>query len=353
MTMTANESFILSLSLLMAGMVYWAFKRLPDERWQFLASVPVMKDASGRWHGLNFTYYGLLTANAVVFGVTILIILFGALGIPTTVTLGLIGAVLMVCLPAARWVAQLVEGKQCTFTIAGAFFVGIFIAPAVMGVLNTLLPKAGLPAVPIIPALAALMVAYAFGEGLGRLACISFGCCYGVSLRDAAPLLRRIFLKRHFVFWGQMKKISYASGMEGHEVIPVQALTSIVDIVTGLAATLLFLRGEFAIVFVATMIITQGWRLISEMLRADCRGQGKISAYQIMSLLAIGCAAALGYFAPVSAPLVPNLAAGIERVWHPAVVISLQTLWVIVFMMFGKSMVTGAEISFHLHHDRI
>ena len=149
--MTANEGFILSLSLLMAGMVYWAFKRLPDERWQFLASVPVMKDASGRWHGLNFTYYGLLTANAVVFGVTILIILFGALGIPTTVTLGLIVAVLMVCLPAARWVAQLVEGKQCTFTIAGAFFVGIFIAPAVMGVLNTLLPRAGLPAVPIMP----------------------------------------------------------------------------------------------------------------------------------------------------------------------------------------------------------
>ena len=64
--MTANEGFILSLSLLMAGMVYWAFKRLPDERWQFLASVPVMKDASGHWHGLNFTYYGLLTANAVV-----------------------------------------------------------------------------------------------------------------------------------------------------------------------------------------------------------------------------------------------------------------------------------------------
>jgi len=101
------------------------------------------------------------------------------------------------------------------------------------------------------------------------------------------------------------------------------------------------------------MIITQGWRSISELLRADCRGQGKVSAYQAMSLLAIGCSAALAYFAPVSAPLVPNLAAGIEGVWHPAVVISLQTLWVIVFVMFGKSMVTGAEISFHLRHDRI
>jgi hypothetical protein len=28
-------------------------------------------------------------------------------------------------------------------------------------------------------------------------------------------------------------------------------------------------------------------------------------------------------------------------------------LWAVVFVQFGKSMVTGAEISFHLHHDRI
>jgi hypothetical protein len=33
--------------------------------------------------------------------------------------------------------------------------------------------------------------------------------------------------------------------------------------------------------------------------------------------------------------------------------IALQALWVIVFMMFGESMVTGAQISFHLHQDRV
>ena len=43
---------------------------------------------------------------------------------------------------------------------------------------------------------------------------------------------------------------------------------------------------------------------------------------------------------------------GIEAAWHPVVVLFLQTLWGIVFLLFGKSMVTGAEISFHLHHDR-
>ncbi len=185
--MALEEIFILSLSLLMAGMVYWAFKRLPEEKWQFLASVPVMKDTSGHWHGLNFTYYGLLTANAVAFGVALLIILFSAVGVTIKLTVGLIIAMLLVCLPAARWVARLVEGKQCTFTIAGAFFVGILITPAIIHIVNAALIRVEIKTVPLIAAMAALMIAYAFGEGLGRLACISFGCCYGVSLRDSAP----------------------------------------------------------------------------------------------------------------------------------------------------------------------
>jgi hypothetical protein len=260
---------------------------------------------------------------------------------------------LFVCLPAARWVARLIEGKHCAFTVAGAFFVGIMVTPALIHFANSLLIGSESAPVPIIPALAALMIAYAFGEGLGRLACISFGCCYGVLLRDAAPQLRWLFCKRHFVFRGQMKKISYASGMEGQEVVPIQAVTCILYIITGLAATVLFLRGSFELAFLGTMAVTQGWRLISETLRADFRGDGKFSAYQLMSVLAIFLAGALVYLLPAYATVVPNLAAGIESVWHPALVISLQALWAVVFIVFGKSMVTGAEISFHLRHDRI
>ncbi len=56
---------------------------------------------------------------------------------------------------------------------------------------------------------------------------------------------------------------------------------------------------------------------------------------------------------PAELAIAPDLPAGIEAAWHPAVVLFLQGLWGIVFVLFGKSMVTGAEISFHLHHDRI
>jgi hypothetical protein len=351
--MISNEAFVLSLAMFLSGLVIWAFKRLPDERWQFLASVPIMKDASGSWHGLNFTYYGLLTANALVFGVALLIILFGALHVPTVLTLAFIVSVLVICLPAARWVAMLVEGKQCTFTIAGAFFVGIFVAPFVLYSLNTSLPWAGYPAVPIVPALAALMIAYAFGEGLGRLACISFGCCYGVALLETHPFLRRVFDRWHFVFSGSMKKISYASGLEGKQVVPIQAITCLLYIGVGLAATLLFLNGRYALAFISSMAVTQGWRIFSEVLRADYRGDGKITAYQVMGILAIVFAVALTILLPVERAVVAQLAAGIESIWRPEVFLMLQAIWAVVFVMFGKSMVTGAHISFHLHHDRI
>jgi hypothetical protein len=156
--------------------------------------------------GLNFTYYGLLTANALVFGVAFLIVLMGSLRVPAVVTLSLICAVLIPCLPAARWIARLGEGKQCTFTIAGAFFGGIFMAPMIVALFNTQFASLDLRPLPVIPSLAAIMIAYAFGEGLGRLACISFGCCYGVALDQAPRILRRIFDRWHFVFSGQLKK---------------------------------------------------------------------------------------------------------------------------------------------------
>jgi hypothetical protein len=351
--MISNEIFVLLLGTFLASLVLWAFKRLPDERWQFLASVPIVKDANGHWHGLNFTYYGLLTANALVFGVTLLIVLFGSLHIATSLTFIIIFVVLIVCLPAARWVARLVEGKSCNFTIAGAFFVGIFVAPPVLGLLNYYLALAGYPTVPIVAALAAVMIAYAFGEGLGRLACISFGCCYGAALLQAPPLIKRVFDHWHFVFSGDMKKISYASGLAGKQVIPIQAITCLLYIGIGLAATLMFLNAYFAQAFIPSMVITQGWRALSEVLRADYRGAGKISAYQIMGILAIVCAPVLTRVLPAERVVVPQLGAGIEALWHPEVFLLLQAIWVIVFIMFGKSMVTSAQISFHLRQDRI
>jgi hypothetical protein len=127
--MISSETFVLSLGLLLGILATWAFKRLPDERWQFLASVPIMKDSSGRWHGLNFTYYSLLTANALVFGVGLLIVLLGSLHVPTAVTLALILAVLLLCLPAAKWVARSWKANPARLPSQAPFLLGFSLLP--------------------------------------------------------------------------------------------------------------------------------------------------------------------------------------------------------------------------------
>ena len=69
-----------------------------------------------------------------------------------------------------------------------------------------------------------------------------------------------------------------------------------------------------------------------------------------MGILAIVFAMALTIvFLPSDRPGVPQLAAGIEALWHPEVFFSSP----IVFIMFGKSLFTGAQIFFHLRDDRI
>jgi hypothetical protein len=59
------------------------------------------------------------------------------------------------------------------------------------------------------------------------------------------------------------------------------------------------------------------------------------------------------FLLPAGRAIQPDLLLGIEAAWHPVMVLFLQVLWGIVFVWFGKSMVAGAEISFHLHQDRI
>jgi hypothetical protein len=44
---------------------------------------------------------------------------------------------------------------------------------------------------------------------------------------------------------------------------------------------------------------------------------------------------------------------GLAALWHPAMIIFLQVLWLGVFLYTGKSRVTGALLSFHVIKERI
>jgi len=340
---------ILSFAAVLFFYLYWGIRLLPGERWQFVASAPVRKRPGGDWDGVNLTWYGLLSANAYAVAIGVLVVMMGGVGVSFAGTAVFVAVMLGLCVPASRLVAMVVEKKAHTFTVGGAVFVGIVAAPWVVMALDRTLGFR----IPPGAALAALAVAYAFGEGLGRLACLSFGCCYGKKITGLSPLLRRLFAGISLSFYGRTKKIAYAGGMEGEPVVPVQALTAVIYVSCGLAGLVFFLNSRFAAAFLMTLVITQGWRFLSETLRDDYRGGGKISAYQLMGAAGIvyGSAAFI-LFSDTSFPP-PNLFAGLAIFSRPLVIIFIQFIWVAIFLYTGRSTVTGATLAFHVHRERI
>lgn len=349
----ANSIFVLVLAAGFSLLLTWCFKKLPGERWQIFASVPVGKDASGRWRGVNLTYYGLLSANAYGAAIAILYVLLGAVSVPLWAIFAVVAPILIVCVAASKLIARMVEKKAHTFTVGGASFVGILLAPWII----TFVPRASIWPIdfhiPVMPALAALSISYAMGEGIGRLACISFGCCYGKPLSSVHPFLRRIFENRCFIFSGKTKKIAYASGLDGQKVIPVQAITSVLYVCAALAGIELYLSSHFLASFILTVVITQGWRAFSEMLRADYRGEGKVSAYQVMGVTAIVYSLSLPMLFPDSPVNPPDLMAGLRCIWQPTFLVFLYAVRIAIFIYTGRSSVTGSTLSFHVNGSRI
>nr|NJM03320.1 prolipoprotein diacylglyceryl transferase [Desulfobacula sp.] len=344
--------FLSILSVLILFTIIWGFKTLPKEKWQIMAVLPKGKTLHGKWEGLNLTYYGLLCANAYTFAVIIFFILGASAQIPLSELGLLILAMLGLCMPASKIMARIVEKKKGTLTVGGAVFIGILAGPWLVYLMNLALGRTLRFDVNPTVFLSALCVAYAYGEGLGRLACISFGCCYGKPLCGCSPFVQRLFSGFHLVFSGKTKKIAYASGLEGEKVIPVQIMTAGLYSVTALIGTGLFLNGHYAAAFLESLIVTQVWRFVSEFFRADFRGGLKITPYQLMALGGIVYALATVFFSPAPAGL-PVLQAGLHALWNPWMIFLIESVWVAAFVHTGRSVVTGAEISFHVHENKI
>lgn len=348
-----NELFVAVLGVVFFAYLIWGFRVLPGERWQILATLPWRQAASGEWLGRNLTYYGLFSSAAQLVSVSVIFLLLGAVGVTRLGTTVLVIAVLGVSVPASRLVALLVEKKSATFSVGGAAFVGVLVAPWAVLAANAWVMSALGTEVPLLPALAAMGVAYGFGEGLGRLACISFGCCYGKPLTHTGPWMRRLFGRFHFVFRGETKKIAYAGNLAGEKVVPIQAVTAMLYTGVALAGMLLFLHGAYTVALLLTLGVTQLWRVLSEALRADWRGSGRLSAYQWLALLSLPYALAVVAWLPAAPLPAADLLRGLEALWHPGMVLFLIALWAMVFLFYGRSEVTGSRLSLYVCHDRI
>jgi len=349
-----DELFVLTIALILTLLLRWGFKTLPEEKWQVLATVPRSKDPINVWNGTNFTYYGLFNALACVMAVITVFFLLGASRVPVGITFMLTACLLCICIPSSRLMARIVEKKKYTASIGGASFVGVVSLPVVVWLCSRLLADRLNIELHTTAVLAAIFTAYAIGEGIGRLACISFGCCYGKPLTQVPSVVGRLFAKHGFIFRGNTKKIAYSHDLEGVRVVPIQAVTAILYCAAGVIGIYLFLKGFYRTAFLETLLITQLWRFVSEFFRADYRGEGKFSAYQIMGIMAVLYAIAVIFLSPHTASLIkPEVSSGLSSLWNPALILFIQALGIGVFLYTGRSSVTGATLQFYVHHDRI
>ncbi|HOI74914.1 MAG TPA: prolipoprotein diacylglyceryl transferase [Syntrophales bacterium] len=352
--MNGNTVFVLGLGGALYSLLFWGFRKLPAETWQIAACIPGNRMADGRWSGLNLTWYGFFTATAYVLAVAVMLVLMASVGVTPPLTVCMVLAVLIVCVPASRMIATWVEGKRHTFTVGGASFVGMLAAPWVVLMAGAGSERLLGRPVDVMAVLAAMSISYALGEGIGRLACISFGCCYGRPLSDVPPLVRKILGPFRFTFRGETKKIAYAHGLEGCPVVPVQGMTSLLYTTAGLIGILLFLDGHGTAAFLLTLSVTQVWRVLSEFLRADYRGGQSFSAYQVMALAGVCYGLCLAFlFAAEAPPGRADILAGLEALWQPSMILFLQALWTVLMVLTGRSSVTASHISIHVLKDRI
>lgn len=346
----SNLAFLLGCAALAAVTLPIAFRLLPRERWQFLATIPLRRGEDG-WAGLNFTSYGFISATATFASVCMYAVLLGAAGVPAVgIALSAL-AFLLVCAPAAKLIAWWVEGDKDTFTVGGASFVGILMMPAVVWLLNQAYAHRSDVVFELWPLLGAMGVAYVIGEGIGRLACISFGCCWGTPLNDAAPWLQRLFARFHFRFDGTTRKIHYYGNLGDAAVIPVQALTSSLFIGVGLVGAGLFLSGRLASAFVLTLVVSQVWRVVSEVFRADPRGGRTFTVYQAMALAAAVYVVGIAVVARGGGVVEPlAVTHGLAPLWSPAALLAGQALWLTMFVYMGTSTVSGARVQYFIRH---
>src|SRR5215467_997808 len=133
----ANFVLLATLIAFFSVLFAWAFRNLPSEHWQIIAAVPSQRRQDGSWHGINLTYYGFFNASACVFSCATIVVLMGSVNVPVAATLSITCLLLLICFPAAKIVARLVERKSSTFTVGGSSFVGIVLLPWIIRAFNS------------------------------------------------------------------------------------------------------------------------------------------------------------------------------------------------------------------------
>ncbi|MBC7195846.1 MAG: prolipoprotein diacylglyceryl transferase [Deferribacterales bacterium] len=337
---------------------YFGIKFFPKENYQVLCIIPVKKYKNGKWYGLNITYYGLISAISYTFAVFTFLILTKSYSIKIQIIVISAILILISCMPAARFMARIIEKKKNTFTISGAAFIGTLLSPIIFfatSYLFTLDLNFARKIAFIL--LSALSVSYILGEGVGRLACISFGCCYGKKVDEYHGVFKNFFNKFNTVFEGKTKKASYEGGCENIKTIPVQSLSSIIYNTTGLIGIILFSLGYIKTCFVLTVVVANLWRFVTEFLRNDHRGTiKKYSNYQYFSFITIFYAFLIVLIFNVDIDkngIFFDIKSGFNEIKNFWITTFLLSIFVVSFIYTGISKVTYAKLEIEVFSKNI
>ncbi|TAG67352.1 MAG: hypothetical protein EAZ24_15595 [Burkholderiales bacterium] len=210
-----------------------------------------------------------------------------------------------------------------------------------------------LPAFDAGVVIAAACIAYVLGEAIGRLACLSFGCCYGRPLSQCTSLQKALYSRFTDTYRGRFKKIAYASGLNDQPVIAVQSIACAVLFVLFLLALWMFWKGYIAASIVTALGGSQLWRVYSEQLRADFRGRDGFTHYQAMAIVGALLSTAFAWFYGQAAPsALASALAGWRAVTQSEVIVASQLLAVLIALFMGRSSVTSSRLEMLLHEPQ-
>ena len=351
-----NEIFTIELGILLLAMFgfcvfRWGFRTLTREGWQIALAVPARTSSQMNryWPAINFTFYGVISGIAYGLAVALFVFLVGAYKQPVASAALFAALLLAVGIPASKAVARWVEGTP-GHTIGGALFAVLVSAIPALSVTRWLADALALPAFDPGIVIAAACIAYALGEAVGRLACLSFGCCYGRPLAQCTSLQKALYSRLTDTYRGRFKKIAYAGGLNDQPVIAVQSIACAVLFVLFLVSLWMFWKGQVAACIVVALGGSQLWRAYSEQLRADFRGREGFTHYQAMALIGALLSVVFAWFYGHVAPsTLPSAYAGWRAVTQVEVIIASQLLVVLIVLYMGKSSVTSSRIEMLLH----
>jgi hypothetical protein len=329
----------------------WGFRNLTGEEWQIAFAIPARISGSERqiWPAINFTFYGVFSSIAYGLSTLAFVFLIGASGQPLGPTAVFAGILLAVGVPASKWVARWVEGIP-GHTIGGAVFAVVVCSIPAMAITQWLTRELAWPQFDAAVVVAAACLAYVLGEAVGRLACLSFGCCYGRPIAQSTSLQKALYSRLTETYRGRFKKIAYAGGLTDRPVIAVQSIACAVLFAMFLLSLWLFWKGMLAASIVVSFGLSQLWRAYSEQLRADFRGREGFTLYQGMAIVAalLSIVLAWMYASGVVAPT-PSAYLGWKAVAQLEVILVCQALALLILFYMGRSSVTSSRLELLLN----